>query len=117
MALIIVEDLEPKPKEVSLPEPITFTVKLRDDEAPADPTPANPLGTHRLLLRLEEDNDLSFSAGRRLKQIEFEEKIPKTARKFTFPTEVHGEGAGLVSFQVSLDVPGTSGTACLVDLL
>ena len=123
MAVIIEEDLTPTPREVQLPEdpvPITFRVRLRDNRAPAAPTTEAPLTTHRLVLRLEPDNDLSFgppTAAGPLKQLEFDREIPRTSTTFRFVSTVHGSGAGLVSFEVTLDVPGTTGTSCLVDLL
>jgi hypothetical protein len=118
MALIIDEDLKPKPKAVSLPALITFTVSLRDNQAPENPTSTKPLPIHHLVMSLDPDSDLFFVVGgNRRKEAEFDEPIPRKSKELTFPLRLEGAGVGLVSFGVALDVPGPSGTDCLVDLL
>ena len=114
MALIIVSELEPSPRDVTLPANVDFMVTIRDDEAGDEPQ------SHTLTLRLAESNDLSFeptSGGAKLKKTKaFTRTIPATPKDLTFSARIHGEGTGLGSFRVSLDVPGTSGTGCLVGL-
>jgi hypothetical protein len=115
MALIIVgDDLVPGVPSVRLPATIEFSVSLRDTAA------RDGFKEHTLTLKLEDDNDLSFETDSSdeslVKEIEFVRKVPKKAKKFTFTARVTGTGAGLGSFNVSLDVPGTNGTGCLVGL-
>jgi hypothetical protein len=115
MALIIVgDDLLPDKPSVRLPATIEFSVSLRDTAA------RDGVKEHTLVLRLEEENDLFFETDSpgdpSVKEIEFVRQIAKKAKKFTFTATVAGEGTGLGAFNVTLDVPGTSGTGCLVRL-
>jgi hypothetical protein len=82
MALIIDEDLKPKPKAVSLPALISFTVSLRDNQAPENPTSTKPLPVHHLVMSLDPDNDLFFVVGgNRRKEAEFAEPIPRKSKE------------------------------------
>lgn len=111
MALIIETELVPDAEPVSPPDQITFSLQLSDDEAP-------PAQTHRLVLSLAASNALFFetAAGGQAKSLNFDRTISQKPKVQSFLTKVVGDPGDLGSFQVSIDVPGTSGSSCLVEL-
>jgi hypothetical protein len=113
VAIFIEKELAPDPRKTSFPAKIRFTVTLADDEGPS---------TETIVFGLSMGNELSFEPlkpGEPLvKRSEEKVRILEDAKEFEFNKRIFAPADNdIAAFRVTLEVPGTQGSLCFIQVL
>lgn len=114
---IVVDDLTCDQSDITLPAPLTFSAKVRDDQA------ANPPATSDIVLELQRNNNLVF-VPREGVRVEPDGKRQHCDRAvanvstppLTLDATVSGDASGLLAFHVTLVLPDGHTSGCQVRL-